>query len=376
MKDKKYIIGTNSVDYNPKRNFAGLPFKSFRVEKRLDLFRILDYIYFKFKHKSHLFFSNSFFDMGLNRVELYHFFNSVPFTSKPWVVTYENEVPRPYLQSKSLVKRLAKNNCKKIIAFCDRARAIETFLLEKYPEYKQQILDKLIVLQPSQQLHVNSIEEKEQSGPVVFTFVGVDFFRKGGEEVLNATEQLIEEGYDFRLNVVSKLQKGNWKDEFVTSSHIERAKNVIQKHSNIINYYYSLQGNEIITLFKKSHVGLLPSFGETYGYVVLEAQACGCPVITTDMPPFSEFNSNTIGWLIKVPTKERNGTFDSDLSLHNLELFQSAIRKGLYESMKEAILNRQILNQKAKNAILHIKENHSPEKNAAFLEEIYFNSLN
>ncbi len=375
MKDKKYIIGTNSIDYNPKRNFAGLPFKSFVVEKRLDFFRILDYIYFKFKNKSHLFFSNSFFDMGLNKVSLYHFFNTVPFTSKPWVVTYENEVPRPYLQSKKLVHRLAKNNCKKIIAFCDRARAIETFLLEKYPEYKQQILDKLIVLQPSQQLHIHSIDEKEHSGPVVFTFVGVDFFRKGGEEVLKATEQLIEEGFDFRLNVVSKLQKGNWKDEFVTNSHIERAKNVIQKHSNVINYFYSLQGNEIIALFKKSHVGLLPSFGETYGYVVLEAQACGCPVITTDMPPFNEFNNNTIGWLLNVPLKERMGTLDSDLSGGNLKLFQDSLYHGLYQAMKEAITNKVLLKQKAQNALSNIKEHHSPEKNAAFLEEIYTNSI-
>jgi hypothetical protein len=203
----KYIVGTNSLDYNPKRNFGGLPFKSFVVQKKIDLFRILDYLYFKIKKKSHPFFSNAFFDLNLNTVKLYHFFNSVPLTSRPWVVTFENEVPRPYLKSKKLVRALAKDNCIKIIAFCQRAKKIETFLLDSHPEYKQKILGKMIVLQPSQQLHVQSANEKDFNSTVTFTFVGVDFFRKGGEEVLKVAEQLISEGHQFRLNIVSRLQK-------------------------------------------------------------------------------------------------------------------------------------------------------------------------
>lgn len=376
MKEKKYIVGTNSLEYNPKRNFGGLPFQSFVVLKKLDFFRILNHIWFKAKRKSHIFFSNAFFDMGLNKVDLYHFFNTVPFTSKPWVVTFENEIPRPYLSSKKLVKQLAKDNCKKVIAFCERARKIEIFLLGKYPQYKQTIIDKLIVLQPSQELYVKTINEKSQTGPVVFSFVGVDFFRKGGEEILMSAEMLIQEGFDFKLNIVSKLQKGAWKDEYVTEQHIENAKKIIEKYPDVISYYYSLSGDKIMSLFKNSHVGLLPSFGETYGYVVLEAQACGCAVVTNDMPPFNEFNNDKIGWMLKVPLKERNGILDSDLSGENLKLFKNAVSTGLYNVMKEAITNRALLRQKAEKAIEHIKENHSPEKNAAFLEDIYLKAIN
>lgn len=370
-KEKKYIVGTNSLDYNPKRNFGGLPFRDFVVQKKMDLFRMIDYAYFKLKHKSHLFFSNAFFDLGLNKVYLYHFFNTVPVTSKPWVVTFENELPRPYLRSARLVKRLTKPNCIKIIAFCDRARQTELFLLDNYPQYKQAIAEKLIVLQPSQQLHVQSIHDKNYDGPVVFTFVGVDFFRKGGEELLKAAEMLINEGFDFHLNIVSKLQKGHWKDAHVTPQHIENAKATIAKYPQYITHHYTLPGDKVLALFKESHVGLLPSFGETYGYVVLEAQACGCAVITTEMPPFNEFNNNNIGWMIPVPLAPRHGTFDSDLSGDNLQRFQNAVTKGLYEAMKEAITNSSLLKQKAANAIEHIRNNHSPERNAAFLEGIY-----
>lgn len=375
QKKEKYIVGTNSLDYNPKRNFGGLPFSSFTVVKKMDLFRILDYLYFKLKNKSHPFFSNAFCDLGWNRVDLFHFFNSVSFSNKPWLVTYENEIPRPYLRSKRLVKRLVHPSCVQIIAFCNRARQIELFLLDKYPQYKALIQEKIIVLQPAQSLHIQNIEEKDYSQPITFTFVGVDFFRKGGAELLKATEQLISEGYVFRLNIVSKLQKGSWKDHHITSEDILIAKRVIEKYPEVINYQYTLNSEKVIGLFKESHVGLLPSYGETYGYVVLEAQACGCPVITPNMPPFEEFNSNEIGWLLNVPTVDKMGTRDSDTSEANLGFFRDALSHGLYVSMKEAIQNIDLLKQKASAAILHIKEHHSPEKNARLLEDIYLKAI-
>lgn len=373
--EKQYIVGTNSLDYPSKRNFGSLPYKMFRVEKKMDLFRMIDFIYFKITHKSHPFFSNSFFDFGINKVQLFHFFNSVPITSKPWIVTYENEIPRPYLRSSVLLKQLCHPNCKKIIAFCERAKDIEIFWLNKHPEIKDRILSKLVVIQPSQKLYIGSVNEKDYAGPVTFTFVGVDFFRKGGADILRVALDLIKEGFDFRLNIVSQLKKGSWKDEHVKDSEIKEIKDVLQQNKSVITHYHSLSSDKVIDLFKNSHVGLLPSYGETYGYVVLEAQACGCPVITTAMPPFPEFNSNEYGWLIDVPVKERNGIMDSDLSGDNLHKFKEALYNGLYNSMKEAINNKEIIKKKAQLAIDHIRIDHSPEKRAEAIEEIYLSAI-
>ncbi|HEX8514896.1 MAG TPA: glycosyltransferase family 4 protein [Bacteroidia bacterium] len=373
--DKDYIVGTNSLDYNPKRNFGGLPFRSFTVKKKLDLFRMFDFIYFKLKNRSHPFFSNSFFDFGLNKVDVFHFFNAVPITNKPWIVTFENEIPRPYLRSPLLVRQLTQKNCRKIIAFCDRARQIEVFLLDKYPEIRNMILEKLIVIQPSQKLYVQSVNEKNYTQPVTFTFVGVDFFRKGGADILKVADELIKEGLDFRLNIVSQLKKGGWKDEHVKDADIDEVKRFLELNKAVISHYYSLPSDKIIELFKQSNVGLLPSYGETYGYAVLEAQACGCPVITTIMPPFPEFNSNAFGWLIDVPLKKRNGILDSDLSGENLIRFKEALFKGLYQSMKEAITNKDLLKTKSQAAIEHIRNDHSPEKKAQQIEEIYLNAI-
>ena len=58
----------------------------------------------------------------------------------------------------------------------------------------------------------------------------------------------------------------------------------------------------MLELLSGSHIGLLPSFAETYGYVVLEMQAAGVPVVTTDIRAFSEVNPDECGWRIRTPT--------------------------------------------------------------------------
>lgn len=368
---EKKIIGTNSLTYNPKRNFGGLPFTNYVVEKRLDLFRIFNHFYFKIFKRSHSYFSNSYFDFGINRVSLYHFFNVVPITRKPWVVTYENEIPRPYLHSNFLLRRLAAPNCLRIIAFCDRARRVEEFLLNSHPRFKDVILKKLIVIQPAQELRLNSIDEKNYDRPLVFTFVGVDFYRKGGLEVLKAVERLLKDGFDLRLNIVSKLNVGKWKDEHISLSDQTEARDIIKRNPTIIKHDYSLPPGKVLDLFLNSHVALLPSFGETYGYVVLEAQACGCPVITPNLPPFEEFNSNDRGWLLDVPSVERFGVKESDLKDGRSGLFCRAIEEGLYLAMKEALLDKELVRLKAINSLEYIRTEHSPEKTASLIEAIY-----
>lgn len=52
---------------------------------------------------------------------------------------------------------------------------------------------------------------------------------------------------------------------------------------------------------KKSDVGLLPTWADTYGYSVLEFQACGCPVISSNTRGLPEINNNEAGWIINMP---------------------------------------------------------------------------
>jgi glycosyltransferase involved in cell wall biosynthesis len=41
-------------------------------------------------------------------------------------------------------------------------------------------------------------------------------------------------------------------------------------------------------LYSGAHAMLFPSLDEGFGWPILEAQACGCPVITSDQAPMTE----------------------------------------------------------------------------------------
>ncbi|WP_241627814.1 glycosyltransferase, partial [Rosenbergiella epipactidis] len=51
----------------------------------------------------------------------------------------------------------------------------------------------------------------------------------------------------------------------------------------------------------KSHIGLLPTWADTYGYSLLEFMAAGCPVISTNVRALTEINSSDRGYIINLP---------------------------------------------------------------------------
>jgi glycosyltransferase involved in cell wall biosynthesis len=45
---------------------------------------------------------------------------------------------------------------------------------------------------------------------------------------------------------------------------------------------------DLQALYTLAHVLLFPSLCEGFGWPIIEAQACGCPVVTSDRPPLTE----------------------------------------------------------------------------------------
>ena len=287
----KRTIGVKSTNYNEKRNFAGLEIHDFKFKKVLDYYRVIDYVYFKIKGKPHSFWLNLFNNFGLGKADLYHFWNAVSVLNDPWLVTFEYYLPRgareygfDSFENKYIhfvMGRLAHSSCKKIIAISEFALNSQIRYIENYGKYKEEIISKIELIRPPQKLHFERIDEKIYSDiEIKFVMVGSDFFRKGGLELLKAFDSVSQLYKKFKLVIVSKLDYG---DYVSFSNKIDQlnALEIINKNDQI-QLFDSLPNSEVIDLFKSAHVGLLPSFEESYGYSVLEAQACGCPVITTN----------------------------------------------------------------------------------------------
>lgn len=370
---EKRNVGTNYLSYPQIRNFVTLPFQKYKIEYSHDIFKIINAFYNIIFSKPHQLFLNLHYDFGLKRFEIMHFFNTISMSSIPWVVTFETYLPRWGINTdfglKYGVKLLANDSCKKLIAISQCTYNIQCKYLERFPEYRDVIIAKMCVIHPAQKLIVEKYDEKKLDNKfIAFTIVGALFFRKGGNEVLTVFEKLIHQGYPLRLNIISSLQYGDNASK-TSIEDLLRAKKIIKKFPDNIFHYPRLSNKNVLEILNKTHVGLLPTYADTYGYSVLEAQASGCPVITTNVRALPEINNNQIGWMIDVPKDDLGeGIYKTEKERTKIS---KIIEEGLYETIKEIVENPQIIREKGLRCLDKIREFHSLETKTKEIESIY-----
>ncbi|MHC5754080.1 MAG: glycosyltransferase family 4 protein [Nostoc sp.] len=337
-----------------------------------------------------------FYDFNLNQVSLLHFFNTISYSSIPWITTFETYLPRftcliSYPHARKLesdfsalkteakihkaFKALSGDACHRIIAMSDCNANMQTMLLKEFSEYQESIQSKLIVMHPPQRLLIHKYENKQLNldEKIKFIFVGSGFFRKGGQEIVEMFKYLKDKyKYNFELTIVSSLATDNYATKTILAD-VEKAKHLIQKNSDWINYFPRLPNQEVLELMKKSHIGLLPTYADTYGYSVLEFQAAGCPVITTNVRALTEINDNNVGWIIKIPKdtlgeaiyRTKEGRF----------VISKLIRKGIEQAVHEIFADRKVILDKSNRSISRIIEHHSIEDYASKLKSIYLEAI-
>ena len=109
---------------------------------------------------------------------------------------------------------------------------------------------------------------------------------------------------------------------------------------------------------KTCDIAILPTWADTYGISVLEAQTCGLPVITTDSRALPEINNNQVGWLIKVPQNRlKEALYTTPEQRQNLG---DAIRLGLEATIREIVANPEQISQKGELALEKVRKDHDP----------------
>ncbi|WP_240152516.1 hypothetical protein [Erwinia amylovora] len=135
-------------------------------------------------------------------------------------LTFETEIPRvlpvkgmaKLANSKlhSQLKLAAAAQCIGLIAISEATRKRQLKLLHSFPTVKQVISAKLHVLHPPQSLLHEEVRHHCEP-KVTFTFVGSDFYRKGGAEVVLAFSELADEGVidvnTVQVNVIGDLTR-------------------------------------------------------------------------------------------------------------------------------------------------------------------------
>lgn len=111
---------------------------------------------------------------------------------------------------------------------------------------------------------------------------------------------------------------------------------------------------ELRAFYSRAQAFVFPSLAEGFGWPIVEAQACGCRVLTTDLPPMNGISgeaavtcdpldvaaaADKLQNLLEEDETQRQNRVNAGLK--NAELFTTASMIEKYERLYEELLNRQ-----------------------------------
>ncbi|TPD96082.1 glycosyltransferase family 4 protein [Pantoea vagans] len=375
-------VGITNNQYPEQRNILVNPEHQYINLKKSNLFYFINPLRTRLLKKNKTFVFQPVPFSGAARADILHLFNEVAITRQKWVASFETELPRvlpvagvakqdnPELQR--LIPYLLKDNCLGLIAISDATLNIQMKLFKA--DVARQIQRKTVVLHPPQTLFVQQ-KAPRQSGTLRLIFAGNEFYRKGGAEVVLAISELIEEkrldASQLDVQLIGDLAKRRnvahrqFQDDEAFYRDIE---NRIKRH-RCFTHHTQMENSALMQLFRQSDAGLLPTWQETYGFSVLEMQANGCPVITSNVRALPEINPDSAGWVLASPLNA-----DREYSITSTEQ-KTQLRQSLVEGLKStllAIIERpEMLQEKGEAAILRIKEQHDTGRYITRLNDIY-----
>ena len=104
----------------------------------------------------------------------------------------------------------------------------------------------------------------------------------------------------FTCKTIDLLKNKGWNVEYNVAGRI-RDKKIFEKIKKYINYKGILKKEELLDLYRDSHIFIMPSIAETFGIVYAEAISQGVPVIYTKGQGFDEqFDNGKVGFAVDI----------------------------------------------------------------------------
>lgn len=85
----------------------------------------------------------------------------------------------------------------------------------------------------------------------------------------------------------------------VPSDKLKRLLGRVQSNGRVL-FFQNLDSRVLQAAYSYARVFLFPSLAEGFGWPLIEAQACGCPVLTTDAPPMNEVAGDAARYLPRL----------------------------------------------------------------------------
>jgi glycosyltransferase involved in cell wall biosynthesis len=158
--------------------------------------------------------------------------------------------------------------------YCDEVYAISKIIADLYNEYYNTSKCKFFPPFPPYGFHDAGYQGQKKENAVLLAAPFDQ--RKGIEEIpelINGAADLIDTLYIYGMPRCTPKQF----DRFFKELSVQR-----------VVYCPYIETVELIQMYQKCKLLLFPSWEEGLGFPIIEAQVCGCRVITTDKPPMNQ----------------------------------------------------------------------------------------
>lgn len=371
-------IGVPGSDYNTRRNILDSLPAGFERVRPIDPGRFCSSIRWRLsrsiRRRQYFYFRRPYFP----EADIFHFWNSVADIRRPWVTSFEHSIPlwdtddrRDILFGIDLARRPA---CRRLIAFSRAAFNAASAYWHQYLPGTQadELIGKTEVLLPPQQ--VVRAQKARVNGAPVFAFVGKEFYRKGGLEVLEGLNALYEAGRrEWRAVIAGDLSSFGDYASMTDASARKRAIELLNRLGSHVEFHgTTVPYAQVLALLEQADFYLLPTYADTFGYTVLEAQACGAIPVASDVGSLPEVVSPDTG--IRIPLA-------ADLDGERLPLSHAArVKRAFADRVVEALKKCLDLTLEARDGLRRaatdqLARNHCPLNHSRRLGQIYEDAL-
>jgi len=171
----------------------------------------------------------------------------------------------------------------------------------------------------------HAVPGMRKSGTAKLIFVGKICRSKGVESLLKALANLVEEIPDAELKLVGGYSDRQEYDELV---------NLSESLHLPAHFAGRLSQDDLVRSYNEADVFVLPSFYEGLPLVVVEALACGCKAVVSDLPGLRPWlEANIVGDAVTLVEMPRMHNVDSPYE-EDLPLFENRLASALAQALK------------------------------------------
>ena len=145
-----------------------------------------------------------------------------------------------------------------------------------------------------------------------------------------------------------------------------------------IEWNESVPHSQLFPLIAKSHLFVMPTLDDTFGWAIAEAMSIGVPVISTNVCAVPEMvKHNVTGFQIKLPLQRNlrwkglehsQGSGERRQAVKEVYELVADRLAGMMQEFWEDTASWQVMSEAG---IMHIRQQHDPRGQAAKLRSIY-----